>query len=137
MQRMVSKIKVFTSHAGPVSLSSCFLVPGLVLSPGDKVVPFLALCRGLTTDQVLSHQHLRGGPGLSKEGQGLWSVDPILAILCSSYISGWVAASLALLALSFKISPHTYHAGIILSWSAELGFVICGTHLIDLVVVGV
>lgn len=31
-------------------LSSCFLVPGLGLSPDDKAVPFFALCRGLTTE---------------------------------------------------------------------------------------
>lgn len=45
-----SETKVPVSSSGTVNLSSCFLVPGLGLSPSDKAVHSLALCRGLTTD---------------------------------------------------------------------------------------
>lgn len=45
-----SVTRVPVSSSGPMNLSSCFLVPGLDLSPSDKAVHSLALCRGLTTD---------------------------------------------------------------------------------------
>ena len=45
-----SETRVPVSSSGPVNMSSCFLVPGLGLSPSDKAVHSLALCRGLTTD---------------------------------------------------------------------------------------
>lgn len=50
------KILVSESNAGPVNLP--FMLPGpwACLVPGDKAVPFLALCRDMTTgcwgDQV-------------------------------------------------------------------------------------
>lgn len=45
-----SETRVPVSSSGSMNLSSCFLVPGLDLSPSDKAVHSLALCRGLTTD---------------------------------------------------------------------------------------
>ena len=45
-----SEARVPVNSSGSMNLSSCFLVRGLDLSPSDKAVHSLALCRGLTTD---------------------------------------------------------------------------------------